>query len=423
MTIHFMDAVADEDSLVLVAEHIAGVLNDGVAKTALVETPGSKFSQECMELLQAQRVDQYVAKMVGHTDLIFTKNTASEAECISNVLVHAITRVPAEQQAPLVQGYSSALTSKVDERAEERLGALLNLYGALTGTPTLQRHVLLIAADYARRGPNLARILAPAVRGKSSDWINLWKLDDAQTRELLIALANLVKAGVDRASVKEYQRLVGCALELCKEGDAAAIAQLQPLAVAACIEFIKSNVLFQADWCSSPAIKALANDPATKAVYGLFAAVLSGNLTNFKAAAVPAALEAAGVTLDTALSKARLVALLALCSSTHSQEVSFSALRTALDVGPEAVESWVVKAIGIKLLEAKIDQVREVVVVSRCTQRMFGPSEWSTLETQLASWRDALKGAQQMLIAHKSSAAATATGASSAARPPAAVKA
>ncbi len=54
-----------------------------------------------------------------------------------------------------------------------------------------------------------------------------------------------VQAGADRASVKEYQRLVGCALELCPEGDAAAVAQLQPLAIAACAEFIRSPVLFQ----------------------------------------------------------------------------------------------------------------------------------------------------------------------------------
>jgi hypothetical protein len=45
----------------------------------------------------------------------------------------------------------------------------------------------------AARGPGLARILVPAVRGKSSQWIKQWGLNDTQARELLIALANLVK--------------------------------------------------------------------------------------------------------------------------------------------------------------------------------------------------------------------------------------
>lgn len=159
----------------------------------------------------------------------------------------------------------------------------------------------------------------------------------------------------------------------------------------------------QADWCSSPAVKALANDPATKPLYTLFSAVLSGDLQSeynigsvrtghththtlarahthtqarapchcvvqawphtrrapgchivlisaaqlcmcslcvcvqyvsvvterccallracagFKSAAVASALEAANTTQEAAISKARLVALLTLCSK--SQEV------------------------------------------------------------------------------------------------------
>jgi hypothetical protein len=33
----------------------------------------------------------------------------------------------------------------------------------------------------------------PALLGKSSVWIEQWRLDEAQSRELLIALANVVK--------------------------------------------------------------------------------------------------------------------------------------------------------------------------------------------------------------------------------------
>jgi hypothetical protein len=43
------------------------------------------------------------------------------------------------------------------------------------------------------RGPRLAALLVPALLGKSSVWIEQWRLDEAQSRELLIALANVVK--------------------------------------------------------------------------------------------------------------------------------------------------------------------------------------------------------------------------------------
>ncbi len=60
-----------------------------------------------------------------------------------------------------------------------------------------------------------------------------------------VCVCVILQAGADRASVNEYHRLIGCALEQCQAGDAAAIQQLQPVAQAACIEFIRSNVLFQ----------------------------------------------------------------------------------------------------------------------------------------------------------------------------------
>ena len=46
-------------------------------------------------------------------------------------------------------------------------------------------------------------------------------------------------------------------------------------------------------------------------------------------------------------------------------QVSFSSVQTALDIPEDQVELFVVRAIGAKLLEGKIDQVRERVCVRR----------------------------------------------------------
>ncbi|KAL6757035.1 hypothetical protein V8C86DRAFT_2634668 [Haematococcus lacustris] len=406
MTIYLMDSTSDEESFVAVADFVATLMNEGQAKTALAENTGSKFLEECTALLAESRFDQYLSKMLLQLDLMFSKSSDKDAECVANVLVHCIQRVPAEKVAPAVQAFAAALVAKVDERAEERLGALLNLYGALQAHHTEQRKVLLAAADYARRGPRLAAMLVPAVRGKSNDWVAQWGLDEAQTRELLIALATLVKIGTDRASVKEYQRLVTAALGLCPAGDTTAITQLRGMAIAAITDFVRNTTLFQADFAASPAVQALANEPATQQVHALFTSMLSGDLASFRAAATTAALEAAGTNADAALSKARMLALLALCGKSSQAEVSYAEVEKALDVPPEAVEFWIVKAIGAKLLEAKIDQVHGVIAVSRCTQRTFGKPEWSMLRTQLDGWIAALKGVQSTIAAHTGNGAA-----------------
>lgn len=44
--------------------------------------------------------------------------------------------------------------------------------------------------------------------------------------------------------------------------------------------------------------------------------------------------------------------------------------------GDDDVEEWVLRAIQTGLMEAKMDQMQRVVVVRRCTNRVFGPVQW-----------------------------------------------
>jgi translation initiation factor 3 subunit M len=59
----------------------------------------------------------------------------------------------------------------------------------------------------------------------------------------------------------------------------------------------------------------------------------------------------------------------------------------ALDLEDGQEESWVIKASGKKLLEARIDQLRRTVIVHRLTHRTFTSSQWQELRTQLAAWK------------------------------------
>lgn len=59
----------------------------------------------------------------------------------------------------------------------------------------------------------------------------------------------------------------------------------------------------------------------------------------------------------------------------------------ALAVGEGDVEVWVVRAIGKKLLEARIDQMRRTVAVTKCMQRTFSSAQWRALLAQLGAWK------------------------------------
>jgi PCI domain len=77
--------------------------------------------------------------------------------------------------------------------------------------------------------------------------------------------------------------------------------------------------------------------------------------------------------------------LLALCPGEAPTTVV--ALQSTLGVEASAVESWVVRAIGKKLLEARIDQPAQKISIIKCTLRTFSEDQWTQLRSQLAVWR------------------------------------
>ena len=46
-----------------------------------------------------------------------------------------------------------------------------------------------------------------------------------------------------------------------------------------------------------------------------------------------------------------------------------------------------VRAIGRKLIDARIDQLQNTLTISRTTQRTFRTQDWGRLASQLGTWR------------------------------------
>lgn len=78
------------------------------------------------------------------------------------------------------------------------------------------------------------------------------------------------------------------------------------------------------------------------------------------------------------------------------------------------VQPWVVRAIGSKLLDGRIDQVAATVTISRCHHRTFTSKEWQGLGQQLSGLRGALVSAGDMLGAKQAARGAPASRAAAA---------
>nr|AFK45099.1 unknown [Lotus japonicus] len=88
-------------------------------------------------------------------------------------------------------------------------------------------------------------------------------------------------------------------------------------------------------------------------------------------------------------------------SSDASGQIPYEVIRDTLRINDDEVELWVVKAITAKLIDCKMDQMNQVVVVSHHTDRVFGQHQWQTLRTKLASWRGNISNVISTIQANK----------------------
>jgi translation initiation factor 3 subunit M len=72
--------------------------------------------------------------------------------------------------------------------------------------------------------------------------------------------------------------------------------------------------------------------------------------------------------------------------------LSYSKIASSLDIPKEEVEVWLIDVIRAGLVEGKLSQARQELLVHRSTYRTFGKEEWEELDSRLEDWKVALEG-------------------------------
>jgi len=94
------------------------------------------------------------------------------------------------------------------------------------------------------------------------------------------------------------------------------------------------------------------------------------------------------------------------------KEVSYEEVRDRLGLGSaegweDEVESWVVDAISVGVIEARLDQLRKVVIVDRVAQREFGKEQWEQIGSKLSTWKKTVGDLMAMIESRRTAAAST----------------
>jgi translation initiation factor 3 subunit M len=97
----------------------------------------------------------------------------------------------------------------------------------------------------------------------------------------------------------------------------------------------------------------------------------------------------------------RHMRILSLCSlAGEHEEIPYALIAERLQTTPDEVEKWVIAAVSSGLLSAKMDQLKQSVMVERSVVRKFDMKEWKALQERVHLWKKNVRG---ILDAYKQS--------------------
>mmetsp|Transcript_13351 Transcript_13351/g.28222 ORF Transcript_13351/g.28222 Transcript_13351/m.28222 type:complete len:453 (-) Transcript_13351:94-1452(-) len=152
---------------------------------------------------------------------------------------------------------------------------------------------------------------------------------------------------------------------------------------------------YQQNLLHLPAVLALQKkSPQTAALYDLLKIFHEGKLQDYRDFTSMPDKSSVFTTFDLDEEECmRNMCLLSLISlAGEHEEIPYTAIASTLEIKEDQVEKWVILGVSSGLMEAKMDQLRKVVLVQRCAVRKFGPNEWAALKIRLDKWKSNVRG-------------------------------
>ncbi|WZY83208.1 hypothetical protein YC2023_029592 [Brassica napus] len=349
----------------------------------IAEPEITRLCREAEESIVAGKWLELASLMVTSAELVSSKISEKDLECTYTIICSLVKNAnSAEDVLEMVNAISSKVVQQPSDKASLRLKILFNLYN-LVDHPYARFQVYMKALTLAVEG-KVAEYIVPSFE-KIDSFLKEWSIDTKDQRQLFLAIANVLRE--NKSLVKESLKFLTKYLATFSNEDT--LDEAKEEAVRAVIEFVKASSIFQCDLLDLPAVAQLEKDVKYAPVYQLLKIFLTQRLNAYMEfqAANAECLQTYGLVDEECVTKMRLLSLVDLASD-ESGKIPYTSIKDTLQVKEEEVELWIVKAITAKLIDCKMDQMNQVVIVSRCSEREFGSKQWQSLRTKLATWRD-----------------------------------
>ncbi|GMH27459.1 hypothetical protein Nepgr_029302 [Nepenthes gracilis] len=369
------------------------------AGAEVAEPQVARLCREAQECMVVGRWLDLASLMLTSADLIFSKVAEKDLECIYTVICNLVS---ISESPDLVLEMVKLITAKITQQPTEkpalRLKILFNLYNLLENA-YCRFYVYMKALNLAVSG-NVTEYVIPSFK-KIDNFLKEWNIGVQDQRELFLTISKILKES--KSSGKDSFHFLTKYLATFSGNNAYDdMTEAKEDAVHAVIEFVKAPDIFQCDLLDLPAVTQLENDGKYSMVFQLLWIFLFERLDsylNFQATN-STSLKSYGLVHEDCIAKMRLISLLDLASN-ESGQIPYALIKETLRINDDEVEYWVIKAISAKLLECKMDQMNQVVVVRRNTERIFGQQQWESMRAKLATWRGNITNVISTIQANK----------------------
>ncbi|KAG9439064.1 hypothetical protein H6P81_019229 [Aristolochia fimbriata] len=338
-------------------------------------------AQDCMVM---GRWLDLVSLMVTSAELVFSRVPEKDLECIFTVICNLVTKAQSLDEAlEMAKFISARITQQPNDKPALRLKILFNLYNLLENP--YSRYLVYTKALHFAVNAKVPEHIIPSFKNMD-DFLKEWNVGTLEQRELFLTIYNILRE--NKSTGKDSFNFLTKYLATFSGEDAYTMSEAKEEAVRAIIEFVKAPDMFQCDLLEMPAVAQLEKDAKYALVYQLLKIFLTQRLDAYLdfQAANSTLLKSYGLVHEDCITKMRLMSLADL-GTDESGEIPYASIKDTLRITDDEVELWIVKAITAKLLDCKMDQMNQNVIVSRCTERVFGMEHWNTLRSKLGMWR------------------------------------
>ena len=92
--------------------------------------------------------------------------------------------------------------------------------------------------------------------------------------------------------------------------------------------------------------------------------------------------------MDEAILKKQYIQVCSLDEGATQEKVrSFAEISKLLGIGEDDIEEWIIEAMSNGIIDAKIDQINEKVIVKTTMLRVLNEKEWMKIKDKIAVWR------------------------------------